>query len=153
MKEKLVVILPNIRSLYNIGSIFRTADAIGVEKIILTGRSGRPDKQSKIEKTSLGAEKSVTWEYEFHTWRLIEKLKKQGFEIVGLELTKNSLDYRKYKPKNKVAIILGNEVSGIAKSLLNRCDKIIHLPMVGKKESLNVAVAFSVIGYFIKFKG
>jgi 23S rRNA (guanosine2251-2'-O)-methyltransferase len=147
------VILPNIRSLYNIGSIFRTADAIGVDKIFLTGYSGRPDKQPKIAKTALGAENFIKWEYKFHTWQVIEDLKKQGFDIVALELTKQSVDFRKFKSKNKkIALIVGNEVKGLSKQILRRCDQTIHLPMVGKKESLNVGVAFGVLGYFIQFQ-
>jgi len=149
MKEQFVTILPNIRSLYNIGSIFRTADAAGIDKIYLTGYSGRPDRQPQIAKTALGAEKSVAWEYHYHTWQVIEDLKKQGFQIIALEQTKTSIDYRKYKPQQKVALLVGNEKTGLSKQILKRCDKIIHLPMKGQKESLNVAVAFGIISYYL----
>ncbi len=145
------VILPNIRSLYNIGSIFRTADAIGVEKIYLTGYSGTPDKQEKIRKTALGAENNIPWEYHFHTWQVIENLRKQGFQIIALEQTPQSLDYRKLKPKNKVALIVGNETKGLSKSILNRCDYHLELPMIGKKESLNVSVSFGILAYHLRF--
>ena len=145
------VILPNIRSLYNIGSIFRTADACGVDKIFLTGYTGRPDKQPKIGKTALGAQDSVPWEYVCQTKRVIERLKKQGFEIIALEQTKKSIDYRKYKPTKNIALIVGNEVTGLPKNILNNCDKFIELPMIGQKESLNVSVAFGIVVYHLIF--
>jgi tRNA G18 (ribose-2'-O)-methylase SpoU len=149
--QSLIAILPNIRSLYNIGAIFRIADAVGIEKIYLTGYSGRPDKQPKIAKTALGAQDSVPWEYVYHTWQVIEKIKKQGYQIVGLEKNKSSLDYRKFKPKNKIALIVGNEKTGISHPIQKRCDQVIHLPMKGIKESLNVAVAFGIISYHLKY--
>jgi len=151
---KLSIILPNIRSLYNIGSIFRTSDAVGVEKIYLTGYSGRPDKNLQIAKTALGAEQSVPWEYCFHTWKIIEKLKQQNYEIIALEQSKSSIDYRKFKlgKTDKIALIVGNEVNGLSEKILNRVDRTVHLPMSGKKESLNVSVAFGIIAYYLKFK-
>lgn len=142
------VICDNIRSLENIGSIFRTADALGASKIFLCGISGRPP-QDKISKTALGSEKTIPWEYHKQTWRLVEKLKKEKVFIVALEQDKKSIDYLKFKPKFPLALILGNEVKGISKKTLSKTDKIIHLPMRGKKESLNVAVAFGVAGYKI----
>lgn len=142
------VICDNIRSLENIGSIFRTADALGVIKIYLCGICGTPPN-SKISKTALGAEKNIPWEYAKQTGRLIDKLKKQGIEIVALEQAENSIDYAKYRPKFPAALVLGNEVKGVSKAILKKCDKIIELPMVGKKESLNVSVAFGVAGYEI----
>jgi len=149
--KNLTIILPNIRSLYNIGSIFRTADACGVEKVYLTGYSGRPDKQDKIAKTALGAEKNVPWEHHHDTWRVIEKLRTEGYQIVALEQSKESVDYHEFKSADKVALIVGNEVKGLSKELLKRTDIHIHLPMVGKKESLNVAVAFGITAYYLKF--
>ncbi|HCC23262.1 TPA: RNA methyltransferase [Candidatus Falkowbacteria bacterium] len=149
---KITVILPNIRSLYNVGSIFRTADAVGIEKIYLTGYSGRPDKnEQKIAKTALGAHHTVPWKYEFHTWRVIEKLKQNGYIIIALEMTGESLDIRRFKPKSKLALMVGNEVKGLSPQLLNRCDHVLHLPMTGTKESLNVSIAFSIAAYYLKF--
>lgn len=141
------LILDNIRSLQNIGSIFRTADALKVDKIFLCGISGVPPN-GKISKTALGAEKHVDFEYAFHTWRVIERLKKD-FQIVSLEKNKKSINYLKFKPKFPLALILGNEIKGISPSVLKRSDKIIHLPMRGEKESLNVSVAFGAIGYYL----
>lgn len=151
-KRLFYVICENIRSLENIGSIFRTADALGVDKILLCGISGKPPHE-KISKTALGAEKTIPFEYYQQTWPAVEKLKKEKFQIVSLEQDKKSILYTKFKPKFPLALIIGNEVKGISKKTLNKSDKIIYLPMQGKKESLNVSVAFGVAGYEInKFR-
>lgn len=142
------VICDNIRSLENIGSIFRTADAIGVTKLFLCGISGTPPNH-KITKTALGAEKTVPFEYHRQTWRLIEKLKKDKVLIVALEQDKKGMVYTKFNPKFPMTLIVGNEVKGISKSILKKADNIIDLPMLGKKESLNVSVAFGAIGYYL----
>ncbi len=142
------VICDNIRSLENVGSIFRTADALGVSKLFLCGITGRPP-EDKISKTALGAEKTIPWEYHKQTWRLIEKLQKEKVFIVALEQDKKSIDYRKLKLKFPLALVLGHEVKGVSKKVLAQANKIIHLPMKGKKESLNVSVAFGVAGYEI----
>ena len=144
------MVCDNIRSLENIGSIFRTCDALGVSKIFLCGISGRPPHH-KISKTALGAENMVPWEYYRQTGRLIDKLKKDKINIVALEQDKKAIDYRKLKPKFPLALIVGNEVKGVSKKILKKCDKIIYLPMSGQKESLNVSVAFGVAGYKIKY--
>src|SRR4051812_14549911 len=112
MKAGLHVVCDNIRSLENIGSIFRTADALGVVKIYLCGISGRPPQQ-KISKTALGAETTVPWEYHKQTWRLVEKLKAEGIFIVALEQHKTAVDFTKFKPKFPVALVVGNEVKGV----------------------------------------
>ena len=137
------VVCDNIRSLENIGSIFRTADALNVDKIFLCGICGRPPNQ-KISKSALGAENWIDWEYCGSAWRLIERLKKEKVFIVVLEQGKNSLAYAKFKPKFPLALVIGNEVKGVSPSVLKRADKIISLPMFGRKESLNVAVAFGI---------
>ena len=147
MKE-FYVICDNIRSLENIGSIFMTADALGVSKIFLCGISGKPPHH-KISKTALGAEKTIPFEYYKQTGRLVDKLKKSKISIIALEQSKDAISYTKFKPKFPLALIVGNEVKGISKAILKKCDKIIELPMAGKKESLNVSVAFGVAGYYI----
>jgi 23S rRNA (guanosine2251-2'-O)-methyltransferase len=150
----MVVVLQDIRSIYNVGSIFRTADAAGVEKIYLCGitpgpldRFGRPIK--KFIKVSLGAEKTVAWEKIKNTGKLINKLKKDGYKIFAVEQSKNSLPYFTLHPKpstlNKIALIFGNEVKGLPKAILKKCDQILEIPMQGKKESLNVAVAAGIV--------
>jgi len=142
------VICDNIRSLENIGSIFRTADALGVNKIYLCGISGKPPHH-KISKTALGAEKTIPFEYYKQISRLIDELKKNKISIIALEQDKKAVLYTKFKPKFPLALIIGNEVKGISKKILKKSDKIIFLPMRGKKESLNVSVAFGVAGYYI----
>ncbi len=146
---KVRVLLHDIRSTHNVGSIFRTGDALGVGKIYLSGYSPTPlDKYGRLRKdvakVSLGAEKTVSWQYFKKPESLIKKLKKEGFEIVALEQAKNSQDYKKYKSKKPFLFIVGNEVSGIDIKILKMCDKVLEIPMKGKKESLNVSVAFGI---------
>ncbi len=143
------LILHNIRSAYNVGSIFRTADAAGVDKIYVCGYSPTP-ADKKVAKTSLGAEKTVPWEYHKQTWQLLKKLKADGMQIVALEQTKKSVDYRRFKPKFPLALIVGNEVRGLSKKILAYADKIIAILMYGEKESLNVAVAAGIMMYKIR---
>lgn len=146
------LLLHNIRSTHNVGAIFRTADATGVSKIYLSGytpapidRFGRARKD--ISKASLGAEKTVAWESVSDIKDLIRKLKKEKVKIIGLEQDKRSIDYRKIKTAQNNLIILGNEVDGIEKGILDLCDEIIEIPMKGQKESLNVSVATGVVLY------
>lgn len=152
IKKKLekILILPDIRSAINIGAIFRTADAVGIDKIYLTGFSPRPtDKfgriQKDIAKSALGAETWVLWEYKKTLIPLINSLKKDGYKIIAIEQDERAVDYRKVPiPKGKVAIIMGPEVTGLPKKVLDKTDIIAEIPMKGKKESLNVAVACGV---------
>lgn len=154
-KKQFYLLLDNIRSLFNVGAIFRTADAAGIDKIILggitclRGQTKIKELNPKISKTALGAEKIIPWEHAQQTWRVIEKLKKQGFQIVALEQSKKSINYNKFKPKFPLVLIVGNEINGVSKNLLKRANKIIHLPMAGKKESLNVGVATGIALYQI----
>ena len=146
------VIAHNIRSLYNVGSIFRTADAFGVSKVYLTGYTGTPknlNHAKKISKSALGAEKWVDWEYCRFAAKLIKDLKKQKVKIIALENNVKSTDIGKYKPKFPLALVLGEEVGGVPKPILKLCDMVVEIPMVGKKESLNVSVAFGVAAYKI----
>lgn len=144
-----VVLLHNIRSRFNVGSIFRTADGAGVDKIYLCGITPAPP-HPQIEKVSLGAEKNIPFEKIHNTIPLIKKLRADGFQIVTLEQNKKSVVYNKFKPKNKVALILGTEVSGLPPKILKLSDKIIEIPMLGRKESLNVSVAFGIAAYQIR---
>ncbi len=148
------VLIHDIRSTHNVGSIFRTADAAGVSRVYLSGFSPTPlDKYGRerrdIAKVSLGGEKSVSWEYTDNHFKLIKKLKKEEFEIVGLEQGENSVDYKKFKISKPILLIVGNEVAGMDKKVLSLCDKIVEIPMKGEKESLNVSVAFGVAIYRI----
>ncbi len=150
MKEKnIYLVLDNIRSRENVGSIFRTADAAGVSKIYLCGITPCPP-HPKIEKASLGAETYVSWEYYRQTWRLVKELSGKKINIVALEQTKDSQNIFKFKPKFPLALILGNEVDGVSPKILKYCDKVVSIQMFGKKESLNVSVATGIAIYQIK---
>ncbi len=147
-----IVVLHNIRSVYNVGAIFRTADAVGISKIYLTGytptpfdRFGRARKD--VAKSALGAEKSVWWEYVKNIDTVVKKLKNEEFEVVAVEQSKNSIDYKNFRfnKKQKIAFLFGNEVRGVSKQLLQKCDKVIEIQMRGKKESLNVSVSAGVV--------
>jgi len=156
MKKELFVILHNVRSAYNIGSIFRTADGMGAKKIYLTGYTQAPydgkalyqtKPQKMLSKTALRAEKYVVWKKEKDLNKIIKQLKKEKVKIVALEQDKKSIDYRKFSPAFPLALILGNEPKGIDRPILNKCDATIEIPMRGKKKSLNVSVAFGIVGY------
>ncbi len=143
------VLLHNIRSVHNVGSIFRTADALGVTRIYLSGYTPTPLDRFKrprkdFAKVSLGAEKTIAWELVADSKKLISKLKKEKYTIVALEQTKNSIDYKKVKVKSPILFIVGNEVDGVEQSILSLCDVVAEIPMRGEKESLNVSVAFGV---------
>ena len=149
-KKQIFLILHNIRSNYNVGSIFRISDAVGVSKIFLSGyipaptdRFGREVKE--ISKTALGAEKNIEWEKIKNINTLIEKLKKENFLIIGVEQSKKSIDYKKIKINSPAVFIFGNEVNGLSKSILDKCDIVAEIPMKGKKESLNVSVSAGVV--------
>jgi 23S rRNA (guanosine2251-2'-O)-methyltransferase len=150
MSEKhIYLVIDNIRSKQNVGSIFRTADALGISKIYLCGTTPCPVDRfgrevGEISKTALGAEKNIKWEYFKTTNSIIKKLKKDGIKIVAIEQSENSVDYKKVKIKNSVAFVLGNEVDGVNKSTLKLCDIVAEIPMRGGKESLNVSVACGV---------
>jgi tRNA G18 (ribose-2'-O)-methylase SpoU len=146
MEKEFVLILDNIRSLFNVGAIFRIADAAKINRIYLGGISGwgKNGLNPKIKKTALGAEESVEYEHYWRTRKIVDELKKQGFKIVALERTKISINYLKFKPKFPLALIVGNEKRGVSKSLLKKADAIIEIPMLGKKESLNVAIAAGI---------
>lgn len=146
--DEVIVICHNIRSAFNVGSIFRTADGAGVNRIILGGYCACPP-HPKLVKTALGAEKIVPYERVWQTWRVADDLKKRGYNIVALENSPGAEDIFKFRPRFPLAMILGNEVRGLSKNILSRCDDIVALSMRGQKESLNVSVAFGVAIYQI----
>ena len=148
MNKDLYIIAHNIRSLYNIGTIFRTADALGVQKLFLTGYSGYPPRK-EISKVALGAEESVLWQHYKSLNYLIKKLKKEQINIIALEIDQDSLNYLDYQPNFPLALIVGNEVKGLSSKILKNIEQKISLPMQGLKESLNVGVALAVAGYYI----
>lgn len=147
--QEIILIIHNVRSAYNVGSMFRTAETAGVSKIYLTGytpqpidRFGRP--RGDITKTALGAEKTIPWEHYTGISQLINNLKKESFFVIALEQSPKAVDYKKARPKQKTALIVGNEVRGLSKAILNKCDVVTQIPMKGKKESLNVSVALGI---------
>ena len=145
------VVLNNIRSLYNVGSIFRTADGVGIEKLWLCGITGTPDSErERIEKTALGAEKTVPWEHSGDILAVLRNLKQCGYQIVLLEQTKESVPYQEFEPKPPVCLVVGNEISGISDELLALSDAAIEIEMAGQKNSLNVAVAFGIAASHIR---
>ena len=149
MKKENYIILHNIRSTHNVGSIFRTAEACGISKIFLTGYTSKPvdnfgREVKAISKTALGAEKNIPWEYFSQPNGLVKKLKKSGVQIIGVEQSKKSVDYKKVRINGSSVFIFGNEVRGISKQLLDQCDLIAEIPMLGEKESLNVSVSVGV---------
>jgi tRNA G18 (ribose-2'-O)-methylase SpoU len=153
MKKIAYLVLHDIRSEQNVGSLFRTADASGISEIFITGytpapldKFNRPAKQ--IAKTALGAEKSVPWE-KLNFDECIKRLKKEKVFIVGIEQTKSSVNYRKVKPKYPIAFMLGNEVLGLDAKAVRACDITAEIPMKGKKESLNVSVAGGIVMFQI----
>lgn len=149
-QPEIILLCQNIRSLYNVGSIFRTADAYGVAKIYLCGYTGAPPRD-EISKVALGAEQWIPWETRKQTAGVIDFLRKNGYQIVALEQTKTSVPITLYRPKYPLAIIIGNEVRGVTKAILKRSDMVAHLPMYGKKESLNVSVAAGIALAYLRY--
>ncbi len=140
------------------GSMFRTADAAGVQQIYLCGitpqpldRFGKPRQQ--FVKVSLGAEKSVPWRYAADTSQLIDQLKKDGYHVYAIEQSKKAMPYYQARKKNlnRVAVVMGNEVTGLSPKILRKADRILEIPMHGKKESLNVAAAAGIILFGVRY--
>jgi len=151
---EIVLILDDIRSVYNVGSIFRTADAAGVAKIYLSGHTPAPidrfgRKRKDFAKVALGAENTVAWEEVKNVLELIEKLKQENFHIVSVELNEKAVDYKKIKKAPKICFILGSETEGVSEKILDISDEIAQIPMRGQKESLNVSVAAGIILYSV----
>ena len=151
-----IVVLDNLRSVYNVGSIFRTANAVGIEKIILCGTTPTPvDKwgnaRKDFAKVALGAENTVSWEYIESTTDALQKLHDNGVYIIALEQDEKSVDYKSVEipSKKDIAFIVGPEVEGMLQENLALCDVIAEIPMLGTKESLNVTIAFGVAVYRI----
>jgi tRNA G18 (ribose-2'-O)-methylase SpoU len=127
-----------------------------VDRIYLCGTTPRPGQAGRagkdLAKTALGAERAVPWEYHCYCSRAVERLRSQKVFLIGLEQNRQAIEITRFNPPKDYALVLGSEIKGVAKRVLARCDKIIYIPMTGKKESLNVSVAFGVAGYFLKFK-
>ncbi len=145
-KTKLVVILDNVRSLHNIGSVFRTADAFLIEKIYLCGITAKPPHKD-IRKTALGATESVAWQYVEHTSDVVKQLKKEGYQNIAIEQATKAIMLNEFEIKKdeKYALIFGNEVKGVDQEVVNTCDEVIEIPQYGTKHSLNISVCAGVV--------
>ena len=151
-----VAVLDNLRSVHNVGSIFRTANAVGIKKIYLCGTTPTPldnrgEKRKDFAKVSLGAENTVEWEYIESTSECIRKIKRENYYIISLEQAEGAVDYKEVsvKGKERLAFVVGAEVVGVEKEVLEQSDVVVEIPMLGTKESLNVTIAFGVAIYRI----
>ena len=149
MKRRICLLAHNVRSLWNVGAFFRTSDAFAVEKIYLTGYTGQPPRK-EITKTALGAEETVLWEHVDDPIDVVKKLKKDGWSIVPLEITKTAVDLTSFTPGPKICLVVGHELSGVPEEILDLADAVIKIPMLGKKESLNVAVAAGIALHYLR---
>ncbi|MFV0148212.1 RNA methyltransferase [Empedobacter falsenii] len=145
-KNPIVVVLDNVRSMHNVGAVFRTSDAFLIYKIYLCGITATPPHK-EIHKTAIGAENSVDWEYVKDSNELVAKLKEEGYQIVTIEQTEGSVLLNEFEidQSQKYAIIMGNEVDGVQQSIIDQCDTCIEIPQSGTKHSLNVSVCTGII--------
>ena len=145
-KLPIVIVLDNVRSLHNVGSAFRTADAFRMEKIFLTGITGTPPHR-EIEKTALGATESVLWEHHEKPENLVLLLKNQGYRIMAIEQTTESkpLQECNFKTNEKICLVFGNEIHGVSDAVIALCDSAIEIPQAGTKHSLNISVCVGIV--------
>lgn len=145
-KIPIIIVLENIRSAYNVGSVFRTSDAFLVEAIYIIGYSAKPPHK-EIKKTALGAEETVTWKYFKTTAEAIEELRASGFNVYAAEQAEGSykLNAIGFEPSEKIAVVFGNEVTGVEQSTITLCDGCLEIPQLGMKHSLNIATAAGVV--------
>ncbi len=143
-KNPIVVVLDNIRSAYNIGSVFRTSDALAIEEVVLCGITAQPPHR-EIMKTALGASESVNWKYYSDTVNAVQELKNQGYQLLALEQVENSKMLNNFNPKaEKLALVVGNEVDGVQQAVIDICDMCIEIPQFGTKHSFNVSVSTGI---------
>lgn len=140
------ILLHNVRSLYNVGAFFRSADASGCDKLYLCGITGKPPHMG-IAKTALGSEECVEWEHHGDPAELIAQLRRRGHEIAAVETSVHATDLYDWQPRFPVCVLFGHEVDGLSESLLAQCDTFVRIPMLGRKHSLNVATAGGVVMY------
>lgn len=147
-KTPLVIVLDNVRSMHNVGSVFRTSDAFRVEQVYLCGITAQPP-HAEIHKTALGAEEAVDWVYETDTMVTVNTLKTKGYKVYAIEQCEGSVSLEKMcvSKSERYAIVLGNEVKGVQQSVIDQCDGCIEIPQYGTKHSLNVSVAAGIVIY------
>ncbi len=150
-KNKIVVVLDNIRSMHNVGSVFRTADAFLAEAIYLCGFTPQPPHRD-IHKTALGATETVRWEYQVSTLEAISKLKGEGYKVYAIEQAEGSVSLEKFSTDaEKIAVVFGNEVDGVSDEVLAICNGCIEIPQLGMKHSLNIAVTAGIVLWELVF--
>lgn len=137
------LLVHNVRSLWNVGAFFRTCDAFAVERIHLTGYTACPPRL-EIAKTAIGAEKTVPWDHAADPLPVVQALKEEGWSVVSLEIAEGAVALSSYVPDGNVCLVVGHELSGVPAEILALSDAVVHIPMLGEKESLNVAVAAGV---------
>ena len=144
-KNPITIVLDNVRSALNVGSVFRTSDAFLIESIILCGITATPPNK-EIRKAALGSTDSVNWKYIKHTTDAVQQLIKEGYYVIGIEQTEKSTQLNKFElPDKPIAIIMGNEVNGVDQQTINLCDEVIEIPQFGTKHSLNIAVTTGIV--------
>ncbi len=145
-KLPVCILLDNVRSLHNVGSAFRTADAFRLEKIFLTGITGTPPHR-EIQKTALGSTESVAWEYIETTATAIEQMKTNGYKIIAVEQTNSSRPLQEFNPlpSEKYCLVFGNEVDGVSEEAIELCDMALEIPQSGTKHSLNISVCLGIV--------
>lgn len=145
-KTPLIIVLDDIRSLHNIGSVFRTADAFLIEKIYLCGITATPPNK-EIHKTALGATETVAWEYAKDVLEVIDSLQKENIAVMAIEQVENSISLHEFIPKNeqKYALVFGNEVKGVSQEAIKKCEGTIEIPQLGTKHSLNISVSAGIV--------
>lgn len=144
-KNPLVLVLDNVRSLHNVGSVFRTADAFLIEELVLCGVTGTPPNK-EIEKTALGATQTVIWKHKASTLDAVNELKKNSYKVYAVEQTEGSTMLNEFKYSNqKLALVFGNEVYGVEQEVVDACDGVIEIPQSGTKHSLNIAVSAGIV--------
>jgi tRNA G18 (ribose-2'-O)-methylase SpoU len=150
VKLPVTVVLDNVRSLYNIGSVFRTSDAFLIEKICLCGITAKPPHRD-IHKTALGATETVSWEYYQQTLQAIEELKSENYILIAIEQTDTSFPLTRFKtlPGKKYAVIFGHEIRGVEQDVIDRCDMSIDIPQFGTKHSLNISVSAGIVLWYL----
>ncbi len=141
-----MIVLDNVRSMYNVGAFFRTADAVRLERLVLCGITAHPPQEG-IAKTALGAQECVPWEYEMDTLVALRKYAARGYEVAAVETGEPADDLFAWQPNWPVCVVFGNEVEGLGAGLLSMCGRRVRLPMFGAKNSLNVATAGGVVAY------
>ena len=145
-KLPIAVVLDNVRSMHNVGSVFRTSDGFAVEQVILCGITGQPPHR-EIEKTALGATQSINWKYYPYTLQAVQELRQDGYQIIAIEQAENSLMLNKFEPKagEKYALIFGNEVNGVSDDVMKLIDLCIEIPQFGTKHSFNIVVSAGIV--------